>query len=79
MDKTKLNFASCNQLNRDEKVDRFQMYTDDDSEWIPPSEAQLKVINARRERTDKISKRMSEYLLKGYKMLATSCNKVREE
>lgn len=48
---------------------------EDDSEWAPPSEAELKVINARRERSDKISKLMSEYLLKGYKMLATTCPK----
>ena len=44
-----------------------------DDEWIPPSEAQLKVISARRERSDKISKLMGEYMLKGYKMLATTC------
>ena len=48
---------------------------EEDSEWAPPSEAELKVINARRERSDKISKLMSEYLLKGYKMLATTCQK----
>ena len=48
---------------------------EEDSEWAPPSEAELKVINARRERSDKISKIMSEYLLKGYKMLATTCPK----
>ena len=47
----------------------------EDSEWAPPSDAELKVINARRERSDKISKLMSEYLLKGYKMLATTCPK----
>lgn len=34
----------------------------------------MKVIQARRDRNDKISKRMSEYLLKGYKMLGSSCN-----
>ena len=44
-----------------------------DDDWIPPSEAQLKVISARRERSDKISKLMGEYMLKGYKMLATTC------
>ena len=48
---------------------------EEDSEWAPPSEAEQKVINARRERSDKISKLMSEYLLKGYKMLATTCPK----
>ena len=33
----------------------------------------MKVIQAKRERSDKISKVMGDYLLKGYKMLATSC------
>ncbi len=33
----------------------------------------MKVIQAKRERSDKISKLMGDYLLKGYKMLATSC------
>ncbi|XP_015744106.1 Sjoegren syndrome/scleroderma autoantigen 1 [Python bivittatus] len=45
----------------------------DDAEWEPPSEAELKVIQARRERQDKISKLMSEYLLKGYRMLGDCC------
>ena len=53
----------------------FSEMQEEDSEWAPPSEAELKVINARRERSDKISKLMSEYLLKGYKMLATTCHK----
>ena len=47
--------------------------SDSEDEWTPPSEAQLKVIQAKRERSDKISKLMGDYLLKGYKMLATSC------
>ncbi|XP_059162809.1 protein ZNRD2-like [Physella acuta] len=42
--------------------------------WQPPSEAEMKLIEARRERSDKISKLMSTYLLKGYKMLATVCS-----
>ncbi|XP_044304417.1 protein ZNRD2-like isoform X2 [Varanus komodoensis] len=45
----------------------------DDAEWEPPSEAELKVIQARRERQDKISKLMSDYLLKGYRMLGDCC------
>ncbi|XP_053134422.1 protein ZNRD2 isoform X2 [Hemicordylus capensis] len=45
----------------------------DDTEWEPPSEAELKVIQARRERQDKISKLMSDYLLKGYRMLGDCC------
>ncbi|XP_062821374.1 protein ZNRD2 [Anolis carolinensis] len=45
----------------------------DDAEWEPPSEAELKVIQARRERQDKISKLMGDYLLKGYRMLGDCC------
>lgn len=53
-------------------------YNDDveenpDSEWRPPTDAERKVLEARRERSDKISKLMSQYLLKGHKMLATTC------
>jgi len=44
-----------------------------DDDWKPPSEAEMKVLAAKRERNDKISKRMGDYLLKGYKMLATNC------
>ena len=47
--------------------------SDSEDEWTPPSEAEMKVIQAKRERSDKISKVMGDYLLKGYKMLATSC------
>ncbi|XP_056592888.1 protein ZNRD2 isoform X2 [Triplophysa dalaica] len=46
---------------------------DEDFEWEPPSEAEMKVIQARRERQDKISKVMGDYLLKGYKMLGECC------
>ncbi|XP_045617456.1 protein ZNRD2 isoform X2 [Procambarus clarkii] len=46
---------------------------DDDYSWSPPSEAELKVIEARRERNNKISSIMGQYLLKGYKMLAITC------
>ena len=45
----------------------------DDFEWTPPTEAELKVIQAKRERADKISKLMGDYLLKGYRMLGTTC------
>uniref|UniRef100_A0A3Q1G3P9 Zinc ribbon domain containing 2 n=1 Tax=Acanthochromis polyacanthus TaxID=80966 RepID=A0A3Q1G3P9_9TELE len=45
-----------------------------DFEWEPPSEAEMKVIQARRERQDKISKLMGDYLLKGYKMLGDCCD-----
>jgi hypothetical protein len=44
-----------------------------DEDWVPPTEAELKVLAARRERSDKISKLMGDYMLKGYRMLATMC------
>uniref|UniRef100_A0A3Q3XA75 Uncharacterized protein n=1 Tax=Mola mola TaxID=94237 RepID=A0A3Q3XA75_MOLML len=47
---------------------------DEDFEWEPPTEAEMKVIQARRERQDKISKLMGDYLLKGYKMLSECCD-----
>ncbi|XP_005998149.1 protein ZNRD2 [Latimeria chalumnae] len=46
---------------------------DEDFTWEPPSEAEMKVIQARRERQDKISKLIGDYLLKGYKMLGDCC------
>ncbi|PIK44683.1 putative Sjoegren syndrome/scleroderma autoantigen 1-like [Apostichopus japonicus] len=51
----------------------IQDETDEDDGWTPPTEAEMKVIVARRERADKISKLMGEYLLKGYTMLGISC------
>ena len=42
-------------------------------DWKPPTEAELKIITAKRERSDKISKLMGEYMLKGYKMLNDCC------
>ncbi|KAM7374560.1 hypothetical protein PAMP_007208 [Pampus punctatissimus] len=47
---------------------------DEDFEWEPPTEAEMKVFQARRERQDKISKLMGSYLLKGYKMLGDCCD-----
>lgn len=47
---------------------------EEDFEWEPPSEAEMKVIQARRERQDKISKLMGDYLLKGYRMLSDCCD-----
>uniref|UniRef100_UPI00358F6456 protein ZNRD2 n=1 Tax=Myxine glutinosa TaxID=7769 RepID=UPI00358F6456 len=44
-----------------------------DFSWEPPSEAEAKVMEARRERQEKISKLMGEYLLKGYRLLGDSC------
>jgi len=48
-------------------------FEDDNDDWQPPTEAEMKVIQARRERSDKISKIMGQYLLKGHKMLDTLC------
>ena len=47
----------------------------EEEQWKPPTEAEMKIIQARRERSDRISKIMGSYLLKGYKMLATECLK----
>lgn len=41
--------------------------------WTPLTDAERKVLEARRERTDKICKIMGDYLLKGYKMLGDIC------
>ncbi|KAM4546272.1 protein ZNRD2 [Fundulus diaphanus] len=46
---------------------------EEDFQWEPPTEAEMKVIQARRERQDKISKLMGDYLLKGYRMLGDTC------
>ncbi|XP_792794.4 uncharacterized protein LOC587999 [Strongylocentrotus purpuratus] len=50
-----------------------QMDMGADCDWTPPTEAEMKVIQAKKERSDKISKLMGDYLLKGYRMLATTC------
>jgi hypothetical protein len=46
---------------------------DDDGDWAPPTDAESKVLAARRERQEKVSKLLGEYLLKGYKMLGSTC------
>ncbi|XP_054758146.2 uncharacterized protein LOC129264314 [Lytechinus pictus] len=51
-----------------------QMDLGADCDWTPPTEAEMKVIQAKKERSDKISKLMGDYLLKGYRMLATTCS-----
>jgi len=47
--------------------------TEEDYEWTPPTEAEMKISEARRERSDRISKIMGGYLLKGFKMLSAQC------
>lgn len=66
---------SCG-LKSENKIKRFGCYwpaDEEDFKWEPPTEAEMKVIQARRERQDKISKLMGDYLLKGYKMLGEAC------
>ncbi|XP_075044855.1 protein ZNRD2 [Mixophyes fleayi] len=46
----------------------------DDDTWSPPSESDMKILRARRERQDRISRLMGDYLLKGYRMLGDSCD-----
>ncbi|KAM4722684.1 protein ZNRD2 [Rhinophrynus dorsalis] len=45
----------------------------DDDTWSPPSESDMKMLRARREHQDRISRLMGDYLLKGYRMLGESC------
>ncbi|XP_054997694.1 protein ZNRD2 isoform X1 [Sorex araneus] len=45
----------------------------DDSSWHTPTEAETKVLQARRERQDRISRLMGDYLLRGYRMLGETC------
>ncbi|XP_066108126.1 protein ZNRD2 isoform X2 [Saccopteryx bilineata] len=45
----------------------------DDCSWEPPTEAETKVLQARRERQDRISALMGDYLLRGYRMLGETC------
>ncbi|XP_004478655.1 protein ZNRD2 isoform X1 [Dasypus novemcinctus] len=45
----------------------------DDFSWEPPTEAETKVLQARRERQDRISRLMGDYLLRGYRMLGETC------
>ncbi|XP_076099654.1 uncharacterized protein LOC143069087 isoform X1 [Mytilus galloprovincialis] len=54
-------------------MNKSSSMTLEDYEWQPPTDAERKVIQARRERSDKISSIMGEYLLKGYKMLGSTC------
>ncbi|MGH0148734.1 UNVERIFIED_CONTAM: hypothetical protein FKN15_038876 [Acipenser sinensis] len=50
-----------------------------EDDWEPPSQSEMKVIQARRERQDKISKLMGGYLLKGYKMLGECCEECSDD
>ncbi|KAK6477784.1 protein ZNRD2 [Huso huso] len=52
---------------------RNSMALNAEDDWEPPSQSEMKVIQARRERQDKISKLMGGYLLKGYRMLGECC------
>ena len=59
-------------MNKQE-IFALKLTDDNDYEWQPPSEAEMKIIQARRERSDKISKLMGDYMLKGWKMLGICC------
>ena len=47
----------------------------EDEMYQPPSEMEQQRLQRARERSNKISKILGDYLLKGYKMLGTTCNK----
>lgn len=47
----------------------------DMDEWVEPSPMELERMRVKRERSNKISKIMGQYLLKGYRMLGSTCNK----
>ncbi|CAG5088704.1 Oidioi.mRNA.OKI2018_I69.PAR.g11939.t1.cds [Oikopleura dioica] len=40
----------------------------DDSDWTPPSEAELEILKQKRKRSDRVSALMGQYMLKGYRM-----------
>lgn len=46
-------------------------------EWRQPSEEEQRRMKVARERSNKISKILGDYLLKGYKMLGSTCNKCK--
>ena len=46
---------------------------DGEFEWVPPSPAEMKIIEAKRERNNQISRLMGDYMLKGYRMLDKLC------
>ncbi|XP_077312999.1 protein ZNRD2 isoform X1 [Lithobates pipiens] len=59
-----------------ERTDRRYIVIEkgDDDNWSPPSEPDMKIVRARQERQDKVSRLMGDYLLKGYRMLGESCD-----
>ena len=44
-----------------------------DDEWKPPTEEEMREMEKRRARSNKVSKLMGEYMLKGYRMLDKNC------
>lgn len=48
--------------------------TIEDDDWTPPTAADMKIIEARQERSNQISKLMGNYMLKGYRMLDKVCD-----
>ena len=68
-----LQYSEKDVCDRPDEEEEEDADAGDDEEWQPPPAAELKVLEARRERSDRIAKIMGGYLLKGYKMLATIC------
>ncbi|XP_023989127.1 protein ZNRD2 isoform X1 [Physeter macrocephalus] len=66
--------AGCSLLRQDPPVPCTSLPPEvDDFSWEPPTEAETKVLQARRERQDRISRLMGDYLLRGYRMLGETC------
>lgn len=69
-----LRVAGCSLLRQDPPAPCASLPPEvDDFSWEPPTEAETKVLQARRERQDRISRLMGDYLLRGYRMLGETC------
>lgn len=69
-----LRVAGCSLLRQDPLAPCASLPPEvDDFSWEPPTEAETKVLQARRERQDRISRLMGDYLLRGYRMLGETC------
>ncbi|CBY35586.1 unnamed protein product [Oikopleura dioica] len=45
----------------------------DECDWTPPSAAEMEVMKQKRNRSDRVSSLMGQYMLKGYRMLDKYC------
>jgi len=41
----------------------------DECDWTPPSAAEMEVMKQKRNRSDRVSSLMGQYMLKGYRMV----------